>query len=252
MKRTIIALLLMLNLSVQATPSQSEHILWDKTPIVLELPINQERLIHFPQTLTFSYDAGKLNEETLQVTNVSGTLYLKALKEFEVTRAQVTLHDGTVILLDLKAQAVAPTNSLHVLLPSPNEVIANKPEHRVVGYVALMRYAIQQLYAPSRVLSRPDGIQRIPMQTARLVALHPHPDVKAMPLATYKDANHYVTSVLFRNLTDDTILLYPKALRGDFKAVVFYPSQTLKPKGNPQDSTTVFLITDKPFAMSIH
>lgn len=247
--KTIKGLCLLL-LWVTSSAFAQEHVIWDKTPILIDLPLGAERIISFEESVSFSYDQGRLQDK-LQVGNTAGTLYLKAFDDFDTSRVEVKLQSGKIILLDLQTSENAPTSKLSILTPKPRDTMVDAKAHRAVGYVALTRYAIQQLYAPKRVLQTNKAIKRVPMQTTRLVALYPLEDVKAMPLASFKDASHYVTAVMLRNQSGKSIKLHPKDLRGDFKAVAFYPEQRLKPKGDALDSVTVFIVTEKPFAMSL-
>lgn len=245
MKKIALIILMLSMITVRA-----EHVQWDKTPIQVALPVGEERMIHFEHPLSFSYDEGLLGD-ALQVASVAGTLYLKASDHFDLARTEVKLLDGTIVLLDLEAKHAAPSTPLSILMPSEDDALLDVSEHRTVGMVALTRHAIQHLYAPKRLLTSNSAIMRTPMQTTRLVAIYPFDDVKAMPLASFKDAQHYVTAVLLRNQSNKPVDLTAEDFRGDFKAMAFYPSTNLAPQGELLDTTTVFIVTSTPFAMSL-
>jgi len=244
--------------------ASTEHLIWNKVPINITLPLNKERLISFPDSVQLGYDNNVLTNDVLGIQNVNGTIYFLAKKSFDTQRIFVQLkQSGELILINLSVKADADTAPLSIIVPQTdnNPTIAPSSQENVVtpvkqpsetvAYTTLTRFAIQQLYAPKRLLTNPDDIYRIPMHTARTVPLLSGDDVTAMPLIAWRSNDTYITAVLLRNRLDHAITVDPRRIRGQWKTAAFFPQVRLAPAGNSHDSTTVFLISDQPFAESL-
>ena len=135
------------------------HVVWDRKPINIVLPVGQERMISFPGQVKFGYDADKLVSQILHIQNNGHTLYFLAKKAFLPQRVEVLLPAaGKIILLNLSAKRSAPTVPLDVVLkqsPSNAPLVDNKQNRKInINYVTLARFATQQLYAPKRLLKK--------------------------------------------------------------------------------------------------
>lgn len=73
---TIIALIS----SQYALALDAEHVLWDKTPIPVELSLNEERLIHFPQAISIVDNEAASQTALLKIQDA---LYLKGKDVFK-------------------------------------------------------------------------------------------------------------------------------------------------------------------------
>jgi integrating conjugative element protein (TIGR03749 family) len=245
------------------TEPSHTHVIWKQTPIVITLPINQEKIITFPSAVEFGYDKQVLPEEALRVQNNQGILYLLAKQIFSTQRVMVKLQpSGTIILLDLSAEANGDHAPLDVVLAkeekspvnnialradeSPNELASDR-----VDYVGLMRFAVQQLYAPKRLLTVSSAIYRVPMRSIKTVPLLRDGSVIAMPLASWQSGHATITAVLLRNMLEQPIILDPRSLCGEWLAATFYPRDQLSKRGELTSSTTVFLIAQQPFKQAI-
>ena len=245
-------------LAVSTPPA--EHIVWQQTPIDVVLPVGQERLVSFPGTVQFGYDKNQLSDSVLRVQNNGGTLYLLAKAAFTPQRVEVKLVDsGKNILFNLSAQKEASNVPLAIVLPETvtadsavtatmdnTDITANKTEG-TINYLTLTRFAAQQLYAPKRLLIQPPNIYRTPMHTAKTVALLRDGSAIAMPLASWRADDLFVTAVLLRNQTKQPLSLDPRILCGTWQAATFFPKTILTPAGTKTDTTTVFLISRQPF-----
>ena len=117
-------------------------------------------------------------------------------------------------------------------------------------YVALTRYAWQQLYAPTRLLNNPLGISRAPMQTDNFQSSLVYGDkVIAHPLASWSLNHWYITAVSLRNqYPHATNIRLPYDICGNWAAAVLYPRVKLSAAGNKtSDSTTLFILSRNPF-----
>jgi integrating conjugative element protein (TIGR03749 family) len=243
-----------------------EHIVWQQTPIDVTLPVGKERMVSFPASVQFGYDKNALPDNALRIQNNNGVLYLFAKTEFATQRVQVRLSDsGQIILLNLAAQKGASDTPLDVIMAQPTAIptttasanglispLASSFPDDTVSYITLTRFAIQQLYAPKRLLVQPPNIFRTPMHTQKTAPLFRDGSVLAMPLASWRGGNLTVTAVLLRNQLHQSFTLDPRNICGDWRATSFFPQTVLAPAGNRQDSTTVFLISNKSFADALH
>lgn len=245
---------------------EHEHVIWQQKPIDIILPVGKERMIGFPGTVDFGYDKTVLSDDKLSVQNNNGTLYLVAKTEFSAQRVQVRCRDsGQIILLNLSAQKNMSNIPLDIVISDENkaddnvtnssdaESIDNTSEikHINITAVTLTRFAAQQLYAPKRLLVQPSSIYRVPMHTAKTVPLVLDGSVIAMPLASWRGGDLFVTAILLRNQLKQELTLDPRNLCGNWKTASFFPSSVLTTAGTESDSTTVFLVSNRPFAESM-
>lgn len=100
----------------QYFPSQEEnqHVVWNGNPIPIQLPLNQEKRIIFPNTVLPDLKNALMTDQ-LRITNDDKSLYLTALKSFSTTRMYVTLQNtGDVILIDLSTRDMASNATTYV------------------------------------------------------------------------------------------------------------------------------------------
>ena len=121
---------------------------------------------------------------------------------------------------------------------------------RFALYVALTRFAAQQLYAPERLLRELEGVYRVPVSDQGTVPLirtaGTLAEIEATPLASWADETGLY--VRLRNLTSQPVVLDPRtALRGEWLAATFQHAR-LFPAGHEADTTAVYLISARPFA----
>lgn len=224
----------------------AEHVLWDKTPIHLNLSLNEERLVHFPQAISIvDNEAG----DKIAVLKIQDALYLKGKEPFENKRLLVQLMpQGEVIILNLSAnEKIAATKPLEVLIENKEEIAAPQTANVFdMNAITLTRFAIQSLYAPQRLLVIPEGVSRTPMQTRRVISLVYGASMEARPLISWHGGAFYVTAVELKNLLNKTVIVDPRRMSGNWQTATFYPTNTLAPRGK-EDTTTVFLVSDRPF-----
>lgn len=229
-----------------------DRVVWDRTPIRVVLPVGAERLVHFPSA---AVRVGVPDHLPLRTLSVDGTVYWQAAAPFETTRVLVqTLdEDGGHILLDLEAREAAPDVPLQILRPAgrpvdPPATPAPAP-HPMLDYVALTRFAAQQMYAPARL--RPDETQlrRVPVSREAIPLLRGGA-VAATPLIAWRHGGLYLTVVRLQNQADQAQILDPRDLRGDWLAATFQHARLL-PRGDEADTTAVYLISRRPLAETL-
>lgn len=240
-------------ISTQLFAINSEHVVWDKTPIHLNLSLNQERLVRFPQAIQIiESEAG----DKITVLKVQDALYLKAVVAFTNKRLLVQLMpQGEVIILSLSADdKINATTPIEVLLEkedSPQQTPQETKNNFDLNAITLTRFAIQSLYAPDRLLVVPNGVGRVPMQTRRDIHLVYGASISAHPLASWHGGDFYVTAIELKNQLKQEVILDPRHIVGNWQTATFYPTNTLSSRGNHDDTSTVFLVSDRPFNEAI-
>ncbi|HAT7797093.1 TPA: TIGR03749 family integrating conjugative element protein [Legionella pneumophila] len=227
----------------------SEHLVWEKVPLVIELPINQERLVQFPQPIKIIDQQLNAN---LEVLKVKDSLYLKAKEPFKDSRliAQL-LPEGEVVILNLKAdEAAKNTTPIEILIDNPKSTPSQNINQYEYNAIQLTRFAIQALYSPERVREIPEGIYRTPMQTNKTIPLFYEASVEARPIASWRGGNLYVTAIELKNLLNKPLQLHFSKIMGQWQTASFFPKSTL-PERNQHESTTLFVVSDKPFAEAL-
>lgn len=240
----------------EETGSQSpERIVWRKAPITLPLVVGEERLIHFPDSVSVGLPQSLT--PLLRSQSINGTLYLLARQPFDSTRVMVRSQSGgPLYVLDVYAQPQdsdrPPLPNVEVLLETHSAIDNAAPSgHKngqrssPLGYVALTRYAAQQLYAPGRLVPSHPGVVAIPVNDES-VALVQGGKVDAVPVAAWKAGLHYVTAVKLTNRTSTAVVLDPRELRGAWLAATFQHNRLLR-AGSDADTTVVYLVSERPF-----
>ncbi|MDZ7753226.1 MAG: TIGR03749 family integrating conjugative element protein [Gammaproteobacteria bacterium] len=253
MSALLAALLLLQTAGVNAAPDVPERIAWRKTPIGIELAVGAERLVHFPQGVKVGVPPQI--QGALRVQSIDGTLYLLANQPFAATRVIVRgMGNGPIYLLDLSAVAEGDGNSpIRIYLPDEepaNDSASTKaPDPPQYGYVTLTRFAAQQMYAPARLLQDLPGLNRVPIKREP-VALVRGGAVEALPLIAWRAGDLYITVAKLTNETHQPQILDPRTLRGRWLTATFQHNR-LHEAGSEADGTVVYLISDRPFAVSL-
>lgn len=252
-KRWILLMMLCVS-TAHAEAQPTQHVVWDKTPIHITLPLNQERLIRFP--LAISIVDSELDKD-IGLMKIQDALYLNAKEPFTNKRLVVQLMpEGEPIVLSLSASKEATDAApIEVLMASDGEdstapeqdeepsKISKTPE---VNPVSLTRFAIQSLYAPERLLVTTPGVARTAMRTHKNITLVYGASILARPLISWQGGDLYVTAIELKNELKKRVVLDPHHLIGNWQTATFFPTNTLEPRGTA-DTTTVFVVSDRPF-----
>lgn len=284
---TLLTLLTLFGSLIYASSNNKEHVLWDKIPISFIVEVGQERIISFPDSVTIRNTDNNLTSDKLSILNNQGALYIKAKKDFEPVRIAVTLQKtGEVVLVDISAKPNASSTPVEVMLKDEEYSTANTTNTNAtntnsnaintnigtsttntganttantntastttnttaaIDYVSLMRIAIQELYAPQRLRQGHNDIKRTPMYTDSSIALFWGLPVIAMPIASWTSKDLYVTAVMIKNASKRKITIELGAIKGNWLAASFYPSDELSKAGTKADRTTLFLISGRSF-----
>ena len=247
---------LMGQLVVHAAPETTERIEWNKTPIQLNLKVNHERMVHFPGPVKVGIPESL--RSIIRVQSVNGTVYLLAQAPFEPVRVMVRDIDaGQVFLFDVSAQVEGgQVHPVQVFMPATKQnrprsndlSIDDDPSTEQYSYVALTRFAAQQLYAPARLVQDKPGIVRVPV-ARKPVALLRGGAIAAVPIVAWRAGGLYLTAVKLNNISAQPQILDPRNLRGSWLTATFQHNRLL-PAGDEADTTAVYLISARPFEAS--
>ncbi len=248
----------------------TNRLTWQGDPLTVALPINKEKRLIFPNSISVDVK-GALASDQLRILNNDHSLYLTALKSFSTTRIYVTLKDnGEVVMLDLSPSETASSSTQQIDIKQKNSAATDKSvttsisqsaisltsdsnANENVGFVELIRFAWQQLYAPDRLMQK-SNFSRAPMHTEKFVSDLIYGDkVIAYPQGSWISDNHYVTAVYLRNkYQHQTYINLQKDLCGDWQATAIYPTTYLAAYGDKRgDSTMLFLVSNRPFGDSM-
>ena len=273
LKQIFLSILLMCSaVTVQAI----ELMTWDRLPLAVPLQVGQERVIFVERNVRVGVP-GSLQGK-LRVQSTGGSVYLLALEPIPPTRIQLQdAETGALILVDIAAampeaqnkafepiQIVEGTQkpvrygqvqqrsaiSSNAVTGSTDTPIQDASKETPVP-VILTRYAAQNLYAPLRTVEPVSGISRVNVRgDLDLSSLLPMLPVKASVMASWRLDDYWVTAVMLKNSSYQTISLDPRLLQGNFIAVTFQHSH-LGPRGDSTDTTVVYLVTRKHIAQSV-
>ena len=257
-------LMLVFILSVCQTINATERLLWDKHPLQVSLPVGKERLITFPHGVRVGVPVSLADK--LKTQSLNSTVYWTATKAFSSTRVQIQSTDGRQLyLIDVSASKDSPATDLQILLPGQQNhptpdretAVTTEAGHRgqppvsnSLDYIILTRFAAQQLYAPTRLLSTPHHVQRSRIRQTPIQHLLRGVQVEATPIAAWRKGRLFVTAVRLQNLTQHPIVLNHQQLRGRWHAATFQHG-ILKAHGSSEDTTAVYLISDQPFKQAL-
>lgn len=231
-----------------------ERVAWDGSPIKVALPVGEERILRFPANHVRVGLPGHVDDQVRVFSN-EGIVYLKAHDAFPAARALVEDVDtGAAYMLDLSASAGATDAELVVHRGRPDDAAREAPAdaeeevHQNLDYVALTRYAAQQLYGPRRLQPEARGIRQVSVSDDSVPMVR-GAEVKAEPVAAWRGGEWYVTAVQLTNAVDRPVELDPRDLRGDWLTATFQHAR-LHPAGASADTTAVYLVSDRPFEES--
>ena len=232
-----------------------ERIFWDKKPLKITLPVNKERMITFPSPVKIGLPAEINSQLRTQINN--NTVYWLAHEAFKSQRIEIRAIDGSVIyLVDLQAKNKgASDETIEVIIKTSADKGSDATTSQSANlaakqnspaYILLTRFAAQQLYAPTRLLNNKHGIHRIPVNRESTTYLIHGAMISAKPVAAWKKQALYITAIELKNLSRDVISLDPRKIRGKWKAASFQYTD-LHPMGSEYDSSTLYLISERPF-----
>lgn len=240
-------LLVFIIFSLQA--AEPERVTWEKKPIALTLQVGAERIVHFPKPGAVKVGVPETLDETLLRTQIlDNTVYWLAKEPFEGERIQVMNSvTGEIYLFDVSAKPQGDVTPIEIISGQrPQSPLKGETNKGKFDYVALTRFAAQQMYAPKRIVKDQPGFIKLPVPTQTQIPLVRGGKIEALPLISWRTDGGIVTVVRLKNLTTEAVVLDPRQLRGEWLAATFQHARLL-PKGQEADTTCVYLISAKSF-----
>ena len=276
LNREFISLLLMLvflsllaNFAKADTPPK--RIAWKGDPIVIQLSVNNERRITFPDSKVVWADIKDSLKGKLTTQIVNNDVYWLASGSFKTTRLTIGEEGSNKVYLFDVSASYAKTNNRRVLVldghdpygthkkiapvkkkkaPVSTDKKDSKPKRPTQGYASLIRFAATELYAPKRLRIRTTSIGRTGVNNKSVYHLLRHQIADTKPLAAWRSGKLFVTAIEVKNRTSQALILDPRNIRGTWKAAAFQHGKLTK-KGSLTDSTVLYLVSDKPFQRAI-
>ena len=231
-----------------------EHIVWDKSPIKISLPVGKERRVDFPVPIKLEAPAAVVDASKPIQIREDGSVYWTATKAFKPERVKAITFTGYSYFLDVEAKKGAPSHPLVVVddrVPVDEDVKqAEILRHLAYNYddVDLARFAAQNVYAPMRLIKPLPGVTRVQVPE-REYPLYRGEDLTLEPLAQWRSPTiptRYVTAVRVTSNTLRESIFDPRRLRGDWlSASAQHP--VVGPAGTEGDTTTWYLVSARPF-----
>ncbi len=241
----LVALFLLLTSSVTASTTD---LVWDKTPIPLDLEVGEERIVHFADSMSVGLPANL--RSIVRVQSIGNSVYLLATEKFERQRVLMrSTTDGSIVVFDLAADA-EPAVSKNVYVRSAQSSPDARTESKGLNYAALTRFAAQFAYAPARLVQVPKGIFPVPIPKSSR-GLVRGLDVTTEPYAAWKtNSGLYLTAIKLVNASNEPVEFHPRLLRGRWLTATFHHYRLL-PKESGADQTLVYLISRYPFKQAL-
>jgi integrating conjugative element protein (TIGR03749 family) len=193
-------------------------------------------------------------------------VYWKAVEEFDSVRAIATSTDNeTVYLVDLVAQKNAVVES--IFIEDPDRILVQQGERSEHAESAsavqelldppeliLTRFASQTLYAPRRLIPvNPDiNAQAISALPANFPLMRSQrgEQYSFSVVGAWSGYGRYVTAVMVMNKSAVGVHINPGLISGNFTHITAQ-HLTLGVAGSLEDRTTLYLVSDTPFASAI-
>lgn len=253
MNRYLLAIMMVLSVGfVHAIPN-SQHVVWDKTPINIPLTIGSERTIIFPGTVKILHE--EMSEDKLAIVEkADNVIYIKSLQRFDSQSFFVLLSNSNE---RIKLNFSSNENGNN---KRPIEIEVNNTQNNVsdvrdpseANPISLTRYAIQTLFSPNRLTSAPFSVGRVPMETQKTIHMIYGGETIEHPLLSYGSNGLVVTAIEVRNILSRDVELDPRNIVGAWETATFYPSNSLSPRGTSNDKTTLFVTSYSSFGTSLN
>lgn len=241
----LVALFLLLTSSVTASTTD---LVWDKTPIPLDLEVGEERIVHFVESMSVGLPANL--RSIVRVQSIGNSVYLLATESFERQRVLVrSTTDGSIVVFDLAAD-LEPAGSKNVYVRSAQSSANARTESNGINYAVLTRFAAQFAYAPARLVQVPKGVFPVPipkMSRGLVRSLQVETELYA---AWKTNSGLYLTAIKITNTSDEPVEFHPRLLRGSWLTATFHHYRLL-PSGSGADQTLVYLVSRYPFQQAL-
>lgn len=260
-----------LGLAAAAAGAFAETVRWERAPIPLRLEVGRERMVVFSRSGEVGIPRALAESGALRVAFVNDTAYWNAYAPFAPHRVPVRLADGTTVLFDVSAGPArngATPGLLRVVRAGEDaaevsESAAGTAEGERV--LRLIRFAVQQDYAPARVAGTlPGAVHGTVVVEGDLSRLYRHADaarLEVLPRSAWEALGLHVTGLEFVNASEAPMKLDPRLLQhtagvavnghGRRFVAAGWLAAELAPAGRSGSSTMVYVVTRRPFAETV-
>lgn len=224
---------LLLTLLLSKSVAGVETIIWDGVAASIEIAVGVEQVIRFEHP-TIQVGVPIEHRGITSAESINGVVYLRSAMAFDKTRYRFREKDsGTIYLIDIAArQGIGQQPPIFLKTPdavpehSPPEVAeAADTSSKTVpaldiepvrhGITTLVRYAMQQVYAPARLVTPLPDLYTVSFDsTRRRLNLVPGVQVQASILGQWRNEDRYVTAIYLQNMTHEYVDLDPRYLTG--------------------------------------
>lgn len=265
---------LVLWVALGADIANAATVVWRKTPINVDLVVGVEQMVMLPRDGAVGLPPELSNTQVFRTLVTGGTAYWTALESFQKKRIKVRLENGEYLLFDVSARV---EKSPPAAMDSIQVVMAGEPASEPASTAfagggvgrdrmspatvfELIRYAVQDLYSPARLVAPVPGVRSVPVGlSGNMTVLYDqgkHSGLVVQPFKAWAVDGLYVTSFIVTNEHSHRMILdnrkvrhAPSAHRNGvaphFVASTFFET-ALEPRGHPGNRTTLFIVTDQP------
>jgi len=267
--KTILILTIGLSSMVASSEPKPNIIIYKGTPVHIVLNVNEEQRITFPDTSVVWFDIKPVTKENVTFQIAGKDIHLTATKGFK--KARVVIGDesdpSNVYLLDIEASYKRGSSTRIVIKkgddpfsvakkdkvkPPETEIEAfTKNKSRSAGIITLNRYAAHQLYAPKRLRMKNSSIYKRNITRKYVGNLIRGGDKYFIKTeAAWKSGKLYITALSVTNKLNQPVTPDVRNIRGAWRSMMFRHNR-LSEANTPFDSTTLFLVSAKPFKEAI-
>lgn len=264
-------------LLVSSQVAAVHSVVWDRTVIRLNLSVGVEQVLFFPNDAAVGLSPTLANADVFRTLSAGQTVYWTALQAFSGERVKVRLSSGEYVLFDVSAivekkppKQVDPINVVVNSMAQENDSGDVQQQQSQINQAStifdLIRYGAQSIYSPARLVYPLPGIREAPVVLGGdISALYQSPNKKTSlllsPVKSWVLNGIYVTAIAVKNQSNRVVELDNRHVKHTressrsgvgrhFIASSFYQQQ-LRPRDEPGDRTTLFIVTDKPFGASL-
>jgi len=251
----LVVLMMLFGINFEANSNTPIYLKWSGSPLDIELQVGVERSIAIPSAESIRIGIPHDLDRILVTQVIGNHLWLTAKESFPSKRIVVLTDSlGRLILSISAVEHDLHKGSVVIQKKVANAHVENSKVIPTYGFVALTRWAVQQLYSPKRLLRELPGVVDIPVDKDTVGIFRcgkriPTPcadAVTAAPIAAWRSPYHYVTALSVTNNLSEPLMLDPREIRGQWRTASFVHAR-LQPKGRMNDNTVLVLISDFPF-----
>ena len=238
-----------------------ETVVWDKAPISITIPLNQERRTDFPVEVDL-YIPREIASYINATVTKEGSVFWRANDSFDKTRMMVEDKSGnTQWIIDINASKEAPTHPLsivdsRVLTPPTTDIEPTNHTSSASGSidyvdeVQFIQLMARQFYGPERLSHLPPmvtGSKTKPLE----IKLHFEPNIKTVIRGRWQTnsplGSLYGTAIEVTNTSNLPVTPDPNDLLARPLMMGVQNSMLASYGSYPDDVTYWYIVTDRAF-----